>query len=78
MQDEVKLALKKILQLYPSAKLVLGGWSAGSHLCAQLLHDDKLEKEIVDAVEGLFLMSGVFDLSPIVPTYVNDPLKLIE
>lgn len=60
-----------------SRRVVVGGHSAGSHLAAMLLHSDWSKKEPnFNLLHGLVHISGVFDLTPLVETYVNEPLKL--
>jgi len=56
--------------MLPRAKIILAGHSAGAQLASSLLHAPSLAKEIVDAVVGLILISGIYDLRP------PDALKL--
>jgi arylformamidase len=51
-----------------SARLYVGGWSAGGHLAAMLM-DDPL-------VAGGLAISGLFDLEPIRLSYLNEKLGL--
>jgi arylformamidase len=53
----------------PASSLVLSGSSAGAHLAAMVLARS-------DAADAAVLLSGVFDLRPVVHTYVNDALGL--
>ncbi|ATA55588.1 esterase [Variovorax boronicumulans] len=58
---------------HPGARIVIAGSSAGAHLAAMLLAalDD------IDApLQGAVLLSGVYDLQPLVGTYINDKLGL--
>ncbi|MCR1784965.1 alpha/beta hydrolase [Nocardioides carbamazepini] len=58
------------------ARIHLAGSSAGAHLAALLtLGDDALPGA---TIRSATLLSGVYDLRPLVPTYVNDPLGLDE
>lgn len=50
----------------------LGGHSAG----AQLALMSCLGEERLAGIESLFLISGIYDLQPLVGTYINKPLKL--
>ena len=50
----------------------LGGHSAG----AQLALMSCLGEERLDGIESLFLISGIYDLQPLVGTYINKALKL--
>ena len=43
-----------------------------------MVSDWSKDPSIPQAIHGMFLLSGVFDLMPIVNTYVNDALKLTE
>lgn len=53
-------------------RIHVSGTSAGAHLVAMAL----LPKDIRGAVAGVTLLSGVYDLEPLVHTYVNDNLGL--
>ncbi len=52
-------------------RMVVAGSSAGAHLAAMVLGQ-------VDRLAGGVLLSGVYDLRPLVGTYVNDALGLDE
>lgn len=71
--DEVFRALGKIEALagelgFDANRIHVGGWSAGGHL-ATLSAD-------LPFVRGVISISGIFDLEPILHTYINDELKL--
>lgn len=51
----------------------LGGHSAGAHLAASMIHPEVNEKI---GVKGFILISGVFDLRPLLDTSINKPLNL--
>ena len=76
----VERALVKIIRwaMKLSVKVFVCGHSAGGHLAATLLLIDWKKKYNIDAdvFGGFFLISGVFDLGPLVPTYINTPLSL--
>ncbi|CAF0812995.1 unnamed protein product [Rotaria sp. Silwood1] len=76
----VEQALVKILKwaMKSSSKVFICGHSAGGHLAATLLLIDWKTKYNIDhqIFGGFFLISGVFDLIPIVSTYVNKPLDM--
>jgi arylformamidase len=76
----VEQALVKILQLAMklSTKVYICGHSAGGHLASTLLLIDWKTKYNIDheSFGGFFLISGVFDLIPLVSTYVNQPLGM--
>lgn len=76
----VEQAVAKVLQLAMklSAKVFICGHSAGSHLASTLLLIDWKTKYNIDhdRFGGFFLISGVFDLLPLVPTYINKPIGM--
>lgn len=78
----VEQGLLKILHLAKklSVKVYISGHSAGGHLAATVLLVDWKKKYNIDAnvFGGIFLVSGVFDLVPLVSTYVNDPIGMTE
>ncbi len=57
---------------------VVVGHSAGGHLAAAMLATDwtKVSGVPADLVRSAYAISGVFDLEPLVPTSLNDALKL--
>lgn len=58
--------------------LYLSGSSAGAHLAAMCLVPGWLpaHQSVAGLVRGAVLLSGVYDLEPLLPTYVNDALGL--
>lgn len=76
----VEQGLLKILHLAVklSVKVFIAGHSAGAHLAATALLVDWKRKYNIDAnaFGGFFLVSGVFDLVPLVSTYVNEPIGM--
>ncbi len=56
-------------------RIVVSGHSAGGHLAAALLCGMGGDKA-AEAIAGLILISGVFDLEPIAASYVNDRVGL--
>ena len=63
--------LSVIEELQPS-HVVLAGCSAGAHLAAMCARDER----IATVIRGCALLSGVYDVRPIVRTPTNDPLFL--
>jgi len=51
----------------------LGGHSAGAHLASSMIHTE-INENI--GVKGFILISGVFDLNPLLETSINKALKL--
>lgn len=60
-----------IEELQPS-HVVLAGCSAGAHLAAMCARDER----IATVINGCALLSGVYDVRPLVRTPTNDPLFL--
>lgn len=67
-------SLSALAALGPHREVVVAGHSAGAHLTAMVA----LAAVPALAVDRVVLLSGVFDLRPIVHTTVNDPLHLDE
>ncbi|KAK4325361.1 hypothetical protein Pmani_004075 [Petrolisthes manimaculis] len=62
-----------------SVGVVLAGWSAGGQLVTQVVSQfGGKEGTNLDMVRGVVSLSGIFDLRPLVSTYVNEPLHLTE
>ena len=79
MVSEIKSAVKYINTRFPESKLFLCGHLAEAHLCAMMMVSDWSKDPLIpQAIHGMYLLSGVFDLVPIVNTYVNNALKLTE
>jgi arylformamidase len=59
-------------------RLVIAGSSAGGHLAAMALASGWQENYGMDstAVEGAVLLSGLYDLTPLVDTHINDWMQL--
>lgn len=68
--EECLAATSWLRRQLPDTRFVIGGHSAGAHLALMVA------KRF--AASGLVLVSGVFDLRPLVPTSVNDPLFLTD
>ncbi|XP_067860107.1 kynurenine formamidase [Heptranchias perlo] len=77
--SQVRRSVAFIVQQYPTLSGVyLCGHSAGAHLGAMVLCTDWAEYGVTPNIKGALLVSGIYDLCPIVYTYVNDPLQLTE
>lgn len=57
--------------------ITISGSSAGGHLVAEILSTD-WQKYGFDScpIKGALAISGVYDLAPLVSTYINEPLKM--
>ncbi|KAG8238716.1 hypothetical protein J437_LFUL015273 [Ladona fulva] len=80
--QEIRNAAEFILKMavnLGSKSVWFAGHSAGAHLCSTLLARDwieSLQTNQRDLLKGLVLISGVYDLTPLINTYVNDPLGM--
>ena len=63
-----------VLQELQPTRVVLAGCSAGAHLAAMCARNS----EIAQQIDGLALLSGIYDLRPLVVTPTNEPLHLTE
>ncbi|KAJ8345857.1 hypothetical protein SKAU_G00300500 [Synaphobranchus kaupii] len=79
MVSQVRRSVVSIVQQYSYISGVyLCGHSAGAHLAAMVLCTDWSQYSITPQIKGAFLISGIYDLLPILSTYVNEPLKMTE
>ncbi|XP_035254295.1 kynurenine formamidase-like [Anguilla anguilla] len=79
MVSQVRRSIVSIVQQYSHISGVyLCGHSAGAHLAAMVLCTDWSQHGITPQIKGAFLVSGIYDLLPILSTYVNEPLKMTE
>ncbi|NWX98697.1 KFA formamidase, partial [Nothoprocta ornata] len=58
--------------------LYLCGHSAGAHLAAMVLATDWAEYEVTPDIKGAVLVSGIYDLEPLLNTYVNEELNMSQ
>ncbi len=72
MVDEVRAALAALATHGPFSEVVLAGHSAGGHLVAM----SALVSPPPLPLDRVVLLSGVYDLRPLVHTTVNEPLGL--
>lgn len=82
MIDEIKAGVIYVLKDAASRNfsgVYICGHSAGAHLSAMMLSIDwNAEGVNPDLLKGAILVSGIYDLRPLINTYVNDPLKMTE
>ncbi|XP_018600940.2 kynurenine formamidase isoform X2 [Scleropages formosus] len=79
MVSQVRQSVVSVVQQYSHISgLYLCGHSAGAHLAAMVLCTDWSQYSVTPQIKGAFLVSGVYDLLPILSTYVNEPLKMTE
>ncbi|CAB1344386.1 unnamed protein product [Coregonus sp. 'balchen'] len=79
MVSQVRRSVVSVIQQYSHISgLYLCGHSAGAHLAAMILSTDWSQYNVTPQIRGAFLVSGIYDLLPILSTYVNEPLKMTE
>ncbi|XP_064378972.1 kynurenine formamidase isoform X7 [Dromaius novaehollandiae] len=77
MVAQVRRSLAFLVQQYSRISGVyLCGHSAGAHLAAMVLSTDWAEYGVTPDIRGAVLVSGVYDLEPVLHTYVNDALNM--
>ncbi|XP_028827721.1 kynurenine formamidase [Denticeps clupeoides] len=77
--SQVRQSVVSIIQQYSHVSgLYICGHSAGAHLAAMVLSTDWPRYSITPQIKGAFLVSGIYDLLPILSTYVNEPMKMTE
>ncbi|KFZ52140.1 Kynurenine formamidase, partial [Podiceps cristatus] len=74
---QVRRSLAFLVERYSGIRgIYLCGHSAGAHLAAMVLSTDWTEYGVAPDIKGAVLVSGVYDLEPILHTYVNDALNM--
>ncbi|KAI5764355.1 AFMID protein [Gulo gulo luscus] len=77
MVDQVTRSVVFMQKKYPCNEgLYLCGHSAGAHLAAMMLLANWTKHGVTPNLKGFFLVSGIYDLEPIVHTTQNAPLLL--
>ncbi|XP_069398099.1 kynurenine formamidase isoform X3 [Ovis canadensis] len=75
MVDQVTQSIVFVQKQYPGNQgIYLCGHSAGAHLAAMMLLADWTKHGVMPNLRGFFLLSGVYDLEPIMHTSENAPL----
>ncbi|XP_010814846.1 kynurenine formamidase isoform X1 [Bos taurus] len=75
MVDQVTQSIMFVQKQYPGNQgIYLCGHSAGAHLAAMMLLADWTKHGVTPNLKGFFLLSGVYDLEPIMHTSENAPL----
>lgn len=70
--EECIIDVKKTMNELEPTQVVLAGCSAGAHLAAMCAR----EYAIASRLSGIVLLSGIYDLRPLVVTDTNEPLHL--
>ncbi|KAM9538009.1 kynurenine formamidase isoform 2-T2 [Guaruba guarouba] len=74
---QVRRSIAFLVERYNRIRgIYLCGHSAGAHLAAMVLSTDWTEYGVMPDIKGAVLVSGVYDLEPILHTYVNDALNM--
>ncbi|KAJ7315913.1 hypothetical protein JRQ81_002075 [Phrynocephalus forsythii] len=77
MVRQVRRSVAFAVQQYTGISgIYLLGHSAGAHLAAMVLSTDWAELGIVPNIKGAFLVSGIYDLEPLLHTPENDVLHM--
>ncbi|KAI6190522.1 hypothetical protein M3Y97_00127100 [Aphelenchoides bicaudatus] len=69
---QIEEAIKDISRKFPHAKLTISGHSAGAHLAAKAIENPDIGKLVHSAT----LICGVYDLVPLVGTYIGRGINL--
>ena len=70
--DECIADVRRVLEVLEPTAVVIAGCSAGAHLAAMCAR----QPDIAGRIDGIALLSGIYDVRPIVRTPTNDPLGL--
>ncbi|XP_038597994.1 kynurenine formamidase isoform X1 [Tachyglossus aculeatus] len=77
MVAQVRRSVVFLQRRYPgNSGIYLCGHSAGAHLAAMALLTDWTDLGLRPNLKGAFLVSGIYDLEPILNLYVNDKLHM--
>ncbi|XP_037349766.1 kynurenine formamidase isoform X1 [Talpa occidentalis] len=77
MVDQAARSIVFVQKRFPSNKGVyLCGHSAGAHLVSMMLLADWTKHGVTPNIKGLFLVSGLYDLEPVLHTSENDALGM--
>ncbi|XP_077710536.1 kynurenine formamidase isoform X1 [Canis aureus] len=77
MVDQVTRSIVFVQKQYPCNEgIYLCGHSAGAHLAAMMLLANWTKHGVTPNLKGFFLVSGIYDLKPIVYTSQNAPLLM--
>nr|XP_025855218.1 kynurenine formamidase isoform X1 [Vulpes vulpes] len=77
MVDQVTRSIVFVQKQYPCNEgIYLCGHSAGAHLAAMMLLANWTKHGVTPNLKGFFLLSGIYDLKPIVYTSQNAPLLM--
>ncbi|XP_014408056.2 kynurenine formamidase isoform X2 [Camelus ferus] len=75
MVDQVTRSVVSVQKRYPGNRGIhLCGHSAGAHLAAMMLLANWTKLGVTPNLKGLFLVSGIYDLEPVMHTSENAPL----
>lgn len=80
MISQVEKGVAKVLANSNESEVYICGHSAGAHLASLILFTDFKAKYGIESskggLRGMFLVSGIFDLTPLLKTDINDNVKM--
>ncbi|XP_035966389.1 kynurenine formamidase isoform X9 [Halichoerus grypus] len=77
MVDQVTRSISFVQKQYPRNEgIYLCGHSAGAHLASMMFLTNWTKHGVTPNLKGFFLVSGIYDLEPIVYTNTNAPLHM--
>lgn len=76
MVVQIKNSIEFVAKKFPDSRIFLCGHSAGAHLCAMMLCMELENCHMRDRLRGMCLISGIYDLVPLLSTSYNQPLKM--
>ncbi|XP_027423393.1 kynurenine formamidase [Zalophus californianus] len=77
MVDQVTRSIAFVQKQYPyNEGIYLCGHSAGAHLASMMFLTNWTKHGVTPNLKGFFLVSGIYDLEPIVYTTHNAPLRM--
>jgi len=75
MKQQIENGLAEVFKYSGNSEEYLCGHSAGGHLASTVIHSEKLKGKMSN-VHGIFLVSGLYDLRPILEVWPNYNLKM--
>ncbi|XP_062515997.1 kynurenine formamidase-like [Corticium candelabrum] len=75
--DAIKVGIAAVRLQFSKQRIYICGHSAGAHLAAMVL-STSVSSGCRSKLAGAFLVSGVYDLVPLVNISVNDPLHMTD
>ena len=80
LTESIQAAPLAVVHALPTSQrnlpIILAGHSAGAHLAVELALAWKTRNPATATLAGVVAISGIYDLTPLVPTTLNDRLRL--